>query len=729
MFLSDENNDNGNPNDATCLNENEIWPISDCIFCNKKLTSKSEFKRSKLLQCLHAICYNCFINWDDKVDKQCNVCSFYSKKKDVTENKVLAEMVTDEDEMSNEDVCTIHNAPVTHWCNDCAELICEDCVNHHGQLKSTQNHKIKTHKEYLHDKSCAQRSIFPCVVHPQNDLSIVCHTCKIMTCRDCQLEMHKDHKYDFISDSVTNTKTELFDIFKKVEYSSVVLNSALKKISEREEKLETVKKSLVSDIKKEFDLIQELLKKRCENLMLTAIDKANKKLEDCELNRRVITKNLELLQHCLKFVKLVLYSSSDAVLFYTKDLILNHLKRISITQSIPSSADLINLKFSTENIDEAKKQIEICGAVQEIEDLASVDKKYLFAVYSTLMSLYKAKTGDSKQKKNNCSLSDDSQPTSSLATEKTLSFASVVQQCSNSNALNKSSMSEETINVMNPEEIQRQQMVPQLWHIPETMPIRTNVVVSIPEDCSQIGNNIKKVRLQLPSGNSAPSNPKSSDNGSPVSSSDDVEIIDEIMSVLNAMEKREGPLPGLPRLSEQGSPPDFQNESWCSVCLKGGEVVCCNNCPKVFHVGCHIPQIKLPSKDCLFPVKNIGWRCLLCQDVQSLQLNPNVSNREKLHKELKIASRLLLELYCQVEASTPFRFPSTAANRTICLADIKNNLASGKYSDIMSFVKDVRYMFACCFHYERQDYMKIAHSRSLEEMFNRLLAQFVPCNK
>lgn len=63
MFLSDEN-DNGNPNDGACLDE--ILPISYCIFCNKKLTLNSEFKRSKLLQCLHAICYTCFINWDDK---------------------------------------------------------------------------------------------------------------------------------------------------------------------------------------------------------------------------------------------------------------------------------------------------------------------------------------------------------------------------------------------------------------------------------------------------------------------------------------------------------------------------------------------------------------------------------------------------------------------------------------------------------------------------------------
>lgn len=37
---------------------------------------------------------------------------------------------------------------------------------------------------------------------------------------------------------------------------------------------------------------------------------------------------------------------------------------------------------------------------------------------------------------------------------------------------------------------------------------------------------------------------------------------------------------------------DDPNEDWCAVCLDGGEpVLCCDNCPKVFHLKCHIPAL------------------------------------------------------------------------------------------------------------------------------------------
>ncbi|XP_046688247.1 E3 ubiquitin-protein ligase TRIM33 [Homalodisca vitripennis] len=110
--------------------------------------------------------------------------------------------------------------------------------------------------------------------------------------------------------------------------------------------------------------------------------------------------------------------------------------------------------------------------------------------------------------------------------------------------------------------------------------------------------------------------------------------------------------------SSQGSldsQKDDPNEDWCAVCLDGGEpVLCCDNCPKVFHLKCHIPSLSA------FPGESETWQCLLCTSMSGVTSNIQVGDKRPHSDgldsyEQMLMQRILLELYCQYEPSLHFR--------------------------------------------------------------------------
>lgn len=46
-----------------------------------------------------------------------------------------------------------------------------------------------------------------------------------------------------------------------------------------------------------------------------------------------------------------------------------------------------------------------------------------------------------------------------------------------------------------------------------------------------------------------------------------------------------------PESEKRAEPEEDPNEDWCAVCQNGGELLCCDKCPKVFHLACHIPAL------------------------------------------------------------------------------------------------------------------------------------------
>lgn len=118
----------------------------------------------------------------------------------------------------------------TSYCMECKEFICDSCVQAHQRLKITKDHTIKTKEEAMVDNQAApgdDKSLM-CHVHTQEKLSLFCETCDKLTCRDCQLVDHRDHKYKFAHEIATETRGSLSSLLSEITYKRVLLNSAMK---------------------------------------------------------------------------------------------------------------------------------------------------------------------------------------------------------------------------------------------------------------------------------------------------------------------------------------------------------------------------------------------------------------------------------------------------------------------------------------------------------------------
>ncbi|KAG6448488.1 hypothetical protein O3G_MSEX005552 [Manduca sexta] len=185
-----------------------------------------------------------------------------------------------------------------------------------------------------------------------------------------------------------------------------------------------------------------------------------------------------------------------------------------------------------------------------------------------------------------------------------------------------------------------------------------------------------------------------------------------------------------------GKPQPDPNEDWCAVCMDGGELMCCDKCPKVFHQYCHIPTIeKLPDE-------TETWQCLLCVNFAELPMSPDGEGGEDgagglSARAQKLVERVTLELYCQYELSLPFREPVPADNlqyhskisRPMCLDMIRMKLqprSAARYTNVAQFVADCRLLFRNAYRYNPPDTQIYKDAKRLEEFFDAQLVKWLP---
>uniref|UniRef100_A0A8C9G2H3 Tripartite motif containing 66 n=1 Tax=Pavo cristatus TaxID=9049 RepID=A0A8C9G2H3_PAVCR len=182
----------------------------------------------------------------------------------------------------------------------------------------------------------------------------------------------------------------------------------------------------------------------------------------------------------------------------------------------------------------------------------------------------------------------------------------------------------------------------------------------------------------------------------------------------------------------------IENEDFCAVCLNGGELLCCDHCPKVFHLSCHVPALLS------FPVGE--WVCTLCRNPMKPEVEYDCENTRYAHSysaqyglddyDQKKCEKLVLSLFCS-SMSLPFHEPVSPLarhyyqiiKRPMDLSIIRKKLQKKDkfhYSAPEELVTDVRLMFWNCAKFNYPDSEVAEAGRCLDVFFEGKLKEIYP---
>ncbi|XP_054844565.1 transcription intermediary factor 1-alpha-like [Eublepharis macularius] len=261
----------------------------------------------------------------------CPVCGQESAERHIIDNifvKDTTEVPSSTADKLNQ-VCSSceDNAEANGFCVECVEWLCKTCIEAHQRVKFTKDHPVRQKDDVSSkavDKTC-QRPVF-CPYHKKEPLKLYCETCDKLTCRDCQLLEHKEHRYQFIEEAFQNQKVVIDTLVTKLMEKSKYIKYTGEQIQNRILEVNRNQKMAEQDVKVAiFTLIVEISKKGkalLHQLECLAQEHQMKLLQQQEKVAR-LSKQLE---HVINFSNWAVSSGSSTALLYSKRLITYRLR-------------------------------------------------------------------------------------------------------------------------------------------------------------------------------------------------------------------------------------------------------------------------------------------------------------------------------------------------------------------------------------------------------------------
>ncbi|KRZ15785.1 E3 ubiquitin-protein ligase TRIM33 [Trichinella zimbabwensis] len=375
-FQAVESRENGHAS----ISGSEGWTEDTCPICLKS------YNNPRLLDCLHTLCEECIVALlEGKEDSEndsfkalepskcnfkpppgvvrCPVCNQDTNVgNDVrwvkhlvrdhlaSRHKTGQSAETGTKEASCES-CKAKRAAVA-GCYDCENFLCDNCFYAHRYMRCFDNHRVFQFDEFANSANAEFGSrLLTCQIHTNEFIRHFCFTCRVLTCRDCTMQLHAppEHKLEIISAQlVADVREEIQSLLSKAQAKKAYCESFTANTDKRLKDLNANADLVRREIEQHANICIEWICKIRNNLLAQveyAHSESERKIAE---NSRKLDLTCEKMNDAFRFTGRLLKNGSTSEILSTSRIIVRQL--VQLVHSIPGAEVSTNVVF-TKDID------------------------------------------------------------------------------------------------------------------------------------------------------------------------------------------------------------------------------------------------------------------------------------------------------------------------------------------------------------------------------------------
>ena len=264
------------------------------------------------------------------------------------------------------------------FCRQCAEFICEKCVESHQRMKVFTGHKVVTLEELK--KGGAKQILVSrppppkCPIHDES-MKIFCFDCNRLICRDCIVIDHANHKYDFVKVAAPETKKQLAEHLGPLKEVQTNLSKATEVVQVTKSEIVAQGKSVAENIEQSFQELHEILEQHKNRLLVEATKTVEEKASQLSTQQKGLNTASAVIQSLVDFVEQNLENATDEEFMTIHKQILSRIDKVA-EEHRRGAVDLEPVEIADLKVEIscAEKIHQACQSNAELHQLADPSK-------------------------------------------------------------------------------------------------------------------------------------------------------------------------------------------------------------------------------------------------------------------------------------------------------------------------------------------------------------------